>query len=222
MEILFCILSAVIGYLLGCIPSGVLISRFYGNTDIRASGSGNTGTTNVLRTLGWLPSVLTLIGDCLKGVLAGLAGRWIGGQNGMFIAGICAVLGHDYPVFLHFKGGKGIATSLGVILVACWPVGPCLVAIVVAAVALTHTMSIASLIASVACPLLFWLFKRGDPELWKYLVFSLILAASSFICHRANLVRLVRNRENRLDFGRINRISRQNFRRFREEHFGKK
>ena len=111
-----CILAAVIGYLFGNIPSGVLIARIYGIGDIRKHGSGNTGTTNVLRTLGWLPSVLTLVGDCLKGYVACLIGKALCGDPGMLLAGLGAILGHDFPVFMGFKGGKGIATSLGLII----------------------------------------------------------------------------------------------------------
>ena len=114
--VLKCILAALIGYAFGNIPSGVLISKIYGVRDIRKVGSGNSGTTNVLRNLGWLPSVLTLVCDCLKGWIACVIGRALGGDLGMLLGGFCAVLGHDFPVAMGFKGGKGIATSLGLII----------------------------------------------------------------------------------------------------------
>ena len=109
MNYLNVILAAVIGYLFGCIPTGILIAKTYAGLDIQKTGSGNTGTTNVLRTLGWVPSVLTLAGDCLKGVLGALIGKYLGGEAGMVIGGLFAVIGHDYNIFLKFKGGRAVA-----------------------------------------------------------------------------------------------------------------
>ena len=108
MYVLKCIISAVAGYLLGNISGGVLIARGFGIADIRNHGSGNAGTTNVLRTVGWLPSVLTLVVDCLKGCAACALGKWLAGDLGMLLGGFCAVLGHDYPVFMGFKDRKSV------------------------------------------------------------------------------------------------------------------
>ena len=218
MHILFIVLSAIAGYLLGCIPVGVLISRWYGQTDIRATGSGNSGTTNVLRTLGWLPSVLTLLGDALKGALAALMGKWLGGETGMLIAAFMAVLGHDFPVFTGFKGGKGIATSLGVTFVVCWPVAPLLVLIVVAVVAVCHIMSVGTLTASLSYPILFWLLMRPGADRTATMIFAVALMLLSFLCHRANIARLIRGQENVLNFGHIGKLSHFHFRRFRERN----
>ena len=203
------ILSAVSGYLLGCIPFGVLIARFYGHMDIRKTGSGNSGTTNVLRTLGWTPSLLTLAGDCIKGVLGALIGRWLDGETGMLAGGLFAVLGHDFPVFMKFKGGKGIATSLGVTLVICPQVALPLTAFVIAIVAVTRIMSAGTLAASLAYPIMTWLFlpENADPAL--RIGFAILLAALSFFCHRSNLRRLFKGEENKLDFHKINRLSRK-------------
>lgn len=203
------ILSAVIGYLLGCIPCGVLIARFYGHMDIRKTGSGNSGTTNVLRTLGWAPSLLTLAGDCVKGVLAALIGRWLGGEASMLAGGLFAVLGHDFPVFMKFKGGKGIATSLGITFVICPPVAPLLVVIVIAIVAVTRIMSVGTLTASLSYPFLNWLFLPEDADPALRIGFAILLMALSFFCHRSNLRRLFRGEENKLDFHKINRLSRK-------------
>ena len=207
MHILLCVLSAIIGYLLGTVPVGVLIAKFYGNLDIRKTGSGNSGTTNVLRTLGWLPSLLTLAGDCLKGVLGALIGRWLGGEAGMLLGGFFAVLGHDFPVFTGFKGGKGIATSLGITFVICTPVAPWLVVIVIVIVALTRVMSIGTLVASLSYPILFWIYLPEGANLPLYLTFSIATALLSFFCHRSNLSRLMHGTENRLDFGKISQLS---------------
>ena len=203
------ILAAVIGYLLGCIPVGVVIAKSYANTDIRATGSGNTGTTNVLRTLGWFPSVMTLAGDCLKGVLGALIGKYLGGELGMLLGALCAVLGHDFPVFTHFKGGKGIATSLGVTLVIAPLVAPWLVITVIAIVALIRMMSVGSLAASAAYPILFWFLMPADANRLYTMIFAVVMAILSFYCHRANIMRLIRGEENKLDFGKINRISKK-------------
>lgn len=209
MQVLLVVLSAVIGYLFGTIPVGACIARLYGNLDIRKHGSGNTGTTNVLRTLGWVPSLLTLLGDCLKGVFGALIGRWLGGEAGMLAGGFFAVLGHDFPVFTGFRGGKGIATSLGITFVICTPVAPWLVVIVIAIVAVVRIMSVGTLAASIAYPILFWIYLPDGASLPLYLSFAVAMALLSFFCHRSNLRRLLRGEENRLDFVKIGQISRK-------------
>ena len=105
-QVLLYALCAVIGYALGCVSTGVIVSKLYGRIDIRNYGSGNAGMTNVMRTLGWVPSFLTFAGDALKGVLGALIGRWIGGELGMHIGGICAILGHNWPALFRFRGGR--------------------------------------------------------------------------------------------------------------------
>ena len=207
MQVLRIILAAIAGYLLGTIPVGVLVSKAYGKTDIRKSGSGNTGTTNVLRTLGWLPSALTLIGDVAKGMLGALVGRWLGGETGMLLAGFLAVVGHDFPFYLGFKGGKGIATSLGVTIIVAPRVAPWLVIIVIVIVAITHVMSIGTLVASLAYPILFGLLRPAGATLSSYLIYSIAAMLLSFFCHRSNIKRLIHGEENRLDFGKIGKIS---------------
>ena len=207
MNIIFLIISAVIGYLLGCIPVGVAITKLYANTDIRKTGSGNSGTTNVLRTIGWVPSILTLVGDCLKGVLAAYIGKTLGGEAGMLLGGFCCVLGHDFPVFNRFKGGKGIATSLGVTIIICPAVAPWLVAIVIPIVAIVRIMSVGSLTASIAYPILFAILTPADRNLTVYMIFAVAMALLSIYCHRANIGRLIRKEENRLDFAKISRLS---------------
>ena len=204
-----CILAAVIGYLLGNIPSGVLIARVYGIGDIRKHGSGNSGTTNVLRTLGWLPSVLTLVCDCLKGYVACLIGSWLAGDIGMLLGGLCAILGHDFPVFMGFKGGKGIATSLGLIIAINPWVALALLMVQIIAVALTRYMSVASLITTVAFPILTALLFRGHPSYLIFVVFAIVMSALSLFGHRGNIQRLIRGEENRLDFAKISEISRK-------------
>lgn len=204
-----CILAAVIGYLLGDIPSGVLIARAYGVRDIRQHGSGNTGTTNVMRTLGWLPSVLTLVCDCLKGYVACLIGKWLAGDPGMLLGGLCAILGHDFPVFLGFKGGKGIATSLGLIIAINPWIALAELAVQIVAVALTHYMSVASLITTVAFPVLVAIMERGRENFPLFLGAACIASTLSLFGHRSNIARLIRGEENRLDFDKITEVSKK-------------
>jgi len=202
-----CILAGIIGYLLGNISSGVLISKGFGIRDIRRHGSGNSGTTNVLRTLGWLPSVLTLICDCLKGFVACLIGRALGGDPGMLIGGFCAVLGHDYPVFFGFKGGKGIATSLALIIaINPWLALAELITEIVV-VAVTRYMSVASLVTTVAFPVFVAILCRGRENFWLFMAFAIAASALSLFQHRSNIQRLIRGEENRLDFEKITRLS---------------
>ena len=201
------ILAAVIGYLLGCIPTGVLIARIYGVRDIRTLGSGNSGTTNVLRNLGWLPSVLTLVGDCLKGYAACLIGRQLGGDAGMLAGGLCAILGHDFPVFMGFRGGKGIATSLGLIIAINPWLALALLAVQIVAVALTRYMSVASLITTVAFPILVIFTERGRENFPLFLGAACIASLLSLFGHRSNIQRLIKGEENRLDFVKISSIS---------------
>ena len=209
MHVIWILLSAIIAYGFGMIPVGELIAKAYGRHDLRKTGSGNTGTTNVLRTLGWLPSILTLVGDAAKGAIAALIGRALGGETGMLVAGLFAVLGHDFPAHAKFRGGKGMATSLGVTIVICPPVAPFLVAIVVIAVAITHTMSIGSLIASLAYPVLTLIFMPEHATKWMYIVFAIVLMLLGLVCHRGNVSRLLKGRENVLDFKKIDKLSRK-------------
>lgn len=200
------VLIAVIGYLLGNISVGILIARLYGIKDIRKVGSGNAGTTNVLRNLGWVPSVLTLVGDCLKGLVAALIGKWLAGDIGLLIGGNAAVIGHDFPVFFKFKGGKGIATNLGLILVANPAIAVGLTIAVLIVVAVSRYMSLGSIMACFAYPALVAILMRGNPHYAAYVGFGIFAGALAFYCHRSNLVRLLKGQENRLDFKKISSL----------------
>ena len=157
--------------------------------------------------MGWLPSVLTLVCDCLKGYVACLIGKALGGDLGMVLGGFCAVLGHDFPVFMGFKGGKGIATSLALIIaINPWlALAELLTEIVV--VALTRYMSVASLITAVAFPVFTAILCRGHKSYGIFVLFSCMAAALALFQHRGNIQRLLRGEENRLDFAKITKIS---------------
>lgn len=200
------LLAALIGYALGNISIGILVARAWGVKDIRECGSGNAGSTNVLRTLGWLPSILTLLGDCGKAYLASMIGKWIAGGAGLLVGGICCVIGHDFPVILRFRGGKGIASTLGLaIAISPW-LGLAMLVINLSFVALTHYMSIASLVCCVTFPICTALITRGSAHYTLCIITAVIASVLSAFCHRRNIVRLIRHEENKLDFDKISRL----------------
>lgn len=200
------ILIAVIGYLLGNISVGILIARLYGIKDIRKVGSGNAGTTNVLRNLGWVPSVLTLAGDCLKALIAALIGKLIAGDIGLLIGGTFAMVGHDFPVVFRFKGGKGIAAALGMILMINPWLGLGLTAVVVVTAGITGYVSMGSIIVCFLYPICIAILMRGNEHYAAYLVFSILAALLTLFCHRKNIGRLIRREENKLDFDKISKL----------------
>ena len=207
MILLKYIAIALIGYLLGNISGGLLIARLFGVSDIRKVGSGNSGTTNVLRTVGWLPSVLTLLVDCLKGAVACVIGRAMGGDLGMLLGGFCAVVGHDFPVFMGFKGGKGIATSLALVIAVHPGLALALLIVEIVVVAATRYMSVASIITAIAFPIFTAILCRGRENYGLFVLFACMASALAIFQHRGNIQRLLRGEENRLDFAKITRVS---------------
>jgi glycerol-3-phosphate acyltransferase PlsY len=184
-------------YLLGSIPFGLLFARALGLGDLRAIGSGNIGATNVLRTGNKLAALLTLLSDAGKGAVAVLlAWRFAGGEAAQ-IAAAAAFLGHLYPVFAGFKGGKGVATFLGVLLALYWPIGLLVCATWQVTAAALRISSLAALVAALAAPL--WCLALGVPGL---VPLTLVLAALVFWRHRQNIDRLRHGTEPRIGAGR--------------------
>ena len=198
MTVLKWILVLVVSYLLGCIQTGVIISGAQ-HVDIRAHGSKSTGTTNVFRVLGAKASLVTFVGDVLKGVRACLLGLWLLGNTGASLAGIAVVLGHMYPVFYKFKGGKGVATSLGTSLVLNPLLGLILLAVSAVGIAITHVVSIFSIVSLVAFGLINPFLCKGDVA---EIIYSIVLALLVVWAHRTNIKRLLSGTENKLDFSR--------------------
>jgi len=178
------------GYLFGSIPFGLLLTRLSGGGDIRNVGSGNIGATNVLRTGRKGLALATLLGDMLKGTAAVLALNGLANPDAGLLAGLAAVLGHIFPVWLKFKGGKGVATYIGVLIAVSWPVAAAFGAIWAATAAALRYSSLAGLIASAATPVLLWFFVGGAPAL----TFA-ILTALIWIMHRGNIARLMAGTE---------------------------
>ena len=198
-------LIAVAGYLIGNFQTGLVVGRMMG-TDVRAHGSGNAGTTNVMRTLGWLPSALTLLGDMAKGALAAGLGWWLGGIWGARLGGLCAVLGHNWPALFGFRGGKGIATSAGVIFVLDPIIALSLIACQAVVLLITHIMSVASMVSVGLYVVLTLVLYWGD---WWAVGYAGLLGALALFSHRSNIDRLAHKRENKLNFKQINDISRK-------------
>jgi glycerol-3-phosphate acyltransferase PlsY len=184
------------GYLLGSIPFGLILTRLAGTQDVRAIGSGNIGATNVLRTGRKGLAAATLLCDMLKGTAAVLVTHHFFGPDLAILAGIGAFFGHIFPVWLKFKGGKGVATYIGVLLALAWK-GALAFGIVWAAIAaLTRYSSLAALVASAATP--FFLWFNGD--LQEAQVFA-VLTVVIFLTHRANIARLLTAREGKIGQG---------------------
>jgi glycerol-3-phosphate acyltransferase PlsY len=182
-----------LGYLLGSIPFGIVITRLAGTQDIRAIGSGNIGATNVLRTGRKGLAAATLIADMLKGTVGVLAASWWCGPDCGLIAGVGAFLGHLFPVWLRFKGGKGVATFIGVLVAISWQATLLFAVIWLGAAVIKRYSSLASLLACAAAPIYFAL----TGERMEALMF-LFLAVLTFIMHRGNIVRLWRGTEGKI------------------------
>ena len=184
------LLAAALGYLLGSIPFGLLLTRVAGLGDIRNVGSGNIGATNVLRTGRKGLAAATLALDGAKGAAAiALLGAFCGRDAGL-VAGMAAVLGHNFPVWLRFKGGKGVATTLGVVLVAAWPVGVIAIVVWLAAAALFRISSLAALLALASSPVVALLVAGPDVA-----AMTLALAILGIGRHHANISRLLKGQE---------------------------
>ena len=195
------ILTVVIGYLLGSISTGVMLSRLVAKTDIRTQGSGNAGTTNMLRVLGRKMALFTFLGDMLKGVIAVYIGKaLVGGEVGGVLGVLGAVLGHNFPVFFGFKGGKGIATSFGSLLFVFPLQSLAAFAIFLLLVAVTHYVSVGSIAAAIALPAFVLLTTPFNAVIWSCMVF---LGAMVVWRHHQNISRLLQHKENKLDFNTL-------------------
>lgn len=209
------IIIAIIAYLIGSINFSILISKKKAGYDIRQKGSGNAGTTNMLRNLGKKYAAITLICDVLKGVVAiGIAiivGNILGDTNKALlvqIAGVAVVIGHTFPIFFGFKGGKGVATSLGILLMTNWQLGLICLVFALVLMALTRVVSMGSIAAAILYPVL-TLFVRGGHYIVEssglgngYFIYSVILAIIVIFNHRENIKRILSGTENKISFNK--------------------
>ncbi|MFS0722666.1 glycerol-3-phosphate 1-O-acyltransferase PlsY [Paenibacillus sp. 1P07SE] len=195
--ILEAVLGVVISYLLGSIAFSIVIARWVKGIDIRQHGSGNAGATNTLRVLGKGPAVAVLLLDAAKGIAAVLIGRWLGGDHTEWVASLCglaAVFGHNWPIWFRFKGGKGIATTVGVMATLAFV--PSLLAGVLAilVIVLTRYVSVGSLVFALMTPFLILVIDQSMPLFWAGLVVALL----AVVRHRKNLSNLIQGTENKL------------------------
>lgn len=198
MEIMKMIVIIVAAYFLGNFSTGQFIA-WRKSVDLRSQGSGNIGTTNVLRTMGKWAGALTLLGDALKGVLAVAIGFLLMDRVGAIVAAVCVILGHDFPVISGFKGGKGIATSVGVLLVL-QPYYMLMVLLVcIPLIILTRMVSLASITGALMLLVLSLCLNIGDIGGW---VFALIVCLLAVFTHRENIRRIMDGNENRISFHR--------------------
>lgn len=205
----FNIVVAIIAYLIGSINFSVIFSKKMAGFDVREKGSGNAGTTNMLRSVGKKAAAITLICDILKGVVAILIAMFIAWafkvENASLlvqIAGIAVVLGHTFPIFFGFKGGKGVATSLGILIMSNCQIGLICLVFGVVLIALTRMVSLGSCAAAVLFPVLtlfineHYIVSQGS----SYLIYSIILAVIVLFNHRSNIQRILSGKENKISF----------------------
>ena len=207
------VIMAIIAYLIGSVNFSVIFSKKFAGFDVREKGSGNAGSTNMLRSVGKKAAALTLVCDVLKGVvaivIAIIVGNIIQDSNKellLQIAGIAVVLGHTFPIFFQFKGGKGVATSLGILLMSNWQIGLICLVFALVLMALTRMVSLGSCAAAVLFPVLtlfindhYTVLTEGKPGS-TYLVYSIIMAVIVLFNHRSNIKRILNGTENKLSF----------------------
>ena len=201
------IIVAIIAYLIGSINFSVIISKKMAGFDVREKGSGNAGTTNMLRAVGKKAAAITLICDILKGVVAILIAMLIGkilkSSNTALlvqIAGVAVILGHTFPIFFKFKGGKGVATSLGVLIMSNWQIGLICLVFALVLMVLTQMVSVGSIAAAILYPVLTLFIPQNYIVSGNYLIYSIILAVLIVFNHRENVKRLLNGTENKISF----------------------
>lgn len=199
------ILVALVAYLIGSISFSVIFTKKLAGFDVREKGSKNAGSTNVLRTAGKKVAILTLVCDVLKGVIAVLFAKFIGKVDNfeyteylVQLAGLMVVLGHTFPIFFGFKGGKGVATSLGVIMIINWQIGLICLVFALILMILTRIVSLGSVAAAILFPVLTLFITENYSVPGDYRIFGILLGV--FVCfnHRANIKRLLKGEEKRI------------------------
>lgn len=201
------IVVAILSYLIGSINFSIIISKKVAGFDVREKGSGNAGTTNMLRTVGKKAALITLVCDILKGVISILLALLIGkiakeANNSILvqIAGILVIIGHTFPIFFKFKGGKGVATAVGVLLTTNWQIGLICLIFGLVLIALTRMVSLGSITAAILFPILVLFIKTNYIVEGNYFIYSLIIAVMVVFNHRENVKRLLSGTENKLSF----------------------
>ncbi len=195
--------AAVIGYLIGSINTSIIVGKIAG-VDIRKKGSGNAGATNALRTMGKKAAIIVALGDVLKGITACLIGMFLTGEvenignPGLMAGGVSAVIGHNWPLYFGFKGGKGILTSLAVVFMMDWRMALLLLGVFIIVVAVTRYVSLGSIIAAALIPVVALIPPLRHSGI--FFAFALVLAVLAVARHGSNIARLVKGTENKFSF----------------------
>ncbi|MEG1879915.1 MAG: glycerol-3-phosphate 1-O-acyltransferase PlsY [Oscillospiraceae bacterium] len=202
MQYMWLFVILIGAYLIGSISTAIIFGKCVKGEDIREKGSGNAGATNTLRNFGKVAAIIVTFGDCLKAVLAIVFAILIAnathmdmGKIPLYVAGVGAVIGHNFPIYFKFKGGKGILVSMVAILFANWAIGLIVIVISVGIIAITRYVSLGSVLGSIAFVVLACVLKWGD---FSYIIFSLVLAGLAIFMHRANIKRLINGTESKL------------------------
>jgi glycerol-3-phosphate acyltransferase PlsY len=197
----------IIAYAIGSINFSVIFSRKFAGFDVREKGSGNAGTTNMLRTVGKKAAVITLVCDILKGIvsilIALLIGYFVKDVNKAIlvqIAGFFAIFGHTFPIFFEFRGGKGVATALGVILLTNWQIGLICLAFALILIIITKMVSLGSIMAAILFPVLTIFIQTNYIEPGNYIIFGIAVGLLVVFNHRKNLKRILEGNENKISF----------------------
>lgn len=198
---------AIIAYAIGSINFSVIFSRKFAGFDVREKGSGNAGTTNMLRTVGKKAAVITLVCDILKGIvsilIALLIGYFVKDVNKAIlvqIAGFFAIFGHTFPIFFEFRGGQGVATALGVILLTNWQIGLICLAFALILIIITKMVSLGSIMAAILFPVLTIFIQTNYIEPGNYIIFGIAVGLLVVFNHRKNLKRILEGNENKISF----------------------
>lgn len=199
-------LSIILSYLLGSVPTSYIMGRVWKGIDLREHGSGNVGAANTFRVLGPIPGIIVFLGDALKGWVAVyfisllVPGETFASAWAKIFCGMAAICGHNWTIFLKFKGGRGVATSIGVFFALAWQAIGISLLLGVAVIALTRYISLGSMVGAIALPFLVVLlpFERPLPYLW----FALLAALLVIMKHIPNIKRLIKGKENRISFRR--------------------
>ena len=201
MQLVYNLIILIISYLLGSINTSIIVSKIMIGDDIRNHGSGNAGATNTLRTVGKLGALLVVLGDVLKTVIAILVARLISPDTAQatYIAGIGTVLGHNFPLYFKFKGGKGIIVSTVAMLFADPIIGLVVAVIAISIMAISRYVSLGSVLGAALFVVLSLIFRNGNPD---FVVFAIMLAVLAIYMHKSNIIRLANGTENKLSFGK--------------------
>ena len=218
------IVVAMVGYLIGSVNLSIVLSKLMGKGDIREHGSGNAGTTNTLRVLGVVPAIIVFAFDALKGILAIIIAKWLfqlgngsipaeslslAYELDILAAGFCAILGHNFPIYYGFRGGKGIATSLGVILMIEWPIGLICLALGLVLIIASRMVSLGSIIAAILYPILVSVIGEAMVYAIPYFIFAFAIAFLAVARHHKNIERLLNGTENKLWYTKAEKAERE-------------